>query len=134
MTAKEYLSQYSSLDREIHILQEQVKDLEEKAESISHMSGSSNSSAFDKIGKTVARLVDTKNEIISMIDRLLALKKEIEGVIVELENPKYSQILTLRYINGQKWENIAQIMHMDLRWVHRLHGRALQKIQIPDHI
>lgn len=134
MTAKEYLSQYSSLDREIHILQEQVKDLEEKAESISHMSGSSNSSAFDKIGKTVARLVDTKNEIISMIDRLLALKKEIEGVIAELENPKYSQILTLRYINGQKWENIAQIMHMDLRWVHRLHGRALQKFQIPDHI
>lgn len=134
MTAKEYLSQYNSLDREIHILQEQVKDLEEKAESISHMSGSSNSSAFDKIGKTVARLVDTKNEIISMIDRLLALKKEIEGVIAELENPKYSQILTLRYINGKKWENIAQIMHMDLRWVHRLHGRALQKIQIPDHI
>lgn len=134
MTAKEYLSQYSSLDREIHILQEQVKDLEEKAESISHMSGSSNSSAFDKIGKTVARLVDTKNEIISMIDNLLALKKEIEGVIAELENPKYSQILTLRYINGKKWENIAQIMHMDLRWVHRLHGRALQKIQIPDHI
>lgn len=134
MTAKEYLSQYNSLDREIHILQEQVKDLEEKAESISHMSGSSNSSAFDKIGKTVARLVDTKNEIISMIDRLLTLKKEIEGVIAELENPKYSQILTLRYINGQKWENIAQIMHMDLRWVHRLHGRALQKIQIPDHI
>lgn len=134
MTAKEYLSQYNSLDREIHILQEQVKDLEEKAESISHMSGSSNSSAFDKIGKIVARLVDTKNEIISMIDRLLALKKEIEWVIAELENPKYSQILTLRYINGKKWENIAQIMHMDLRWVHRLHGRALQKIQIPDHI
>lgn len=134
MTAKEYLSQYSSLDREIHILQEQVKDLEEKAESISHMSGSSNGSAFDKIGKTVASLVDTKNKIISMIDKFLVLKKEIEGVIAELDNPKYRQILTLRYINGKKWEKIAEIMHMDLRWVHRLHGRALRKIQIPDHI
>lgn len=131
MTAKEYLSQYSSLDREIHILQEQVKDLEEKAESISHMSGSSNGSASDKIGKTVARLVDTKNEIISMIDRLLTLKKEIEGVIAELENPKYSQILTLRYINGQKWENIAQITNYSYKQVCRLHGKALLQIKIP---
>lgn len=59
----------------------------------------------------------------------MAVLDEIEGKIAGIEDGRQREILRRRYIAGQKWEEIAKEMHLDDRWVLRLHGRALQKIE-----
>lgn len=133
MTAKEYLSQYKHLNVEIYLKQEQVKKLRETAESVSHMlmSVDGNTPHSDKIGHTIAKLADTENEILSLIDSLLTVEKKIERVIESVENLKLRQLLILRYIDDKKWKEIADIMHInDLKWIYKLHRKALQEINL----
>ena len=63
--------------------------------------------------------------------KLLTQSEEISAVIAQVEDPKFRQLLRLRYLSFLKWERIAEIMGCDVRTVHRLHGRALQMIQVP---
>lgn len=129
MTAKEYLSQYKHLDAEIKLKEEQKKRLEELAESISSVIDPRGTGISDKVGWTAAKLVDIENEIRAMIDRLIALKSEIEKSIGAVEDIKLRRILTLRYINGHTFEQIAEEMDYSLRQVLRKHKAALKKFE-----
>ena len=42
----------------------------------------------------------------------------------------YQDLLVKRYVFGEPWEKIATDLEYDLRYVHKLHGRALQEIKI----
>lgn len=128
MTAKEYLSQYKHLDAEIKLKEEQKKRLEELAESISSVIDPRGTGISDKVGWTVAKLVDAENEIREMIDSLIALKSNIEKAIEAVEDIKLRQILTLRYINGHTFEQIAEEMDYSCMQIFRLHERALSDI------
>ncbi len=129
MTAKEYLSQYKQLDIEIKTKIEQVEQLREKAMSISHLSGGNSNSSSDKIGLTVAKLVDAESELNQKIERLLELKAEIESVIAEVDDPMLKQVLTLRYINGKSLEQMAVILNKSVRHTKRLHKISLKKVE-----
>ena len=66
------------------------------------------------------------------VDRLYAVKQEILAVILsmpsETEGDKASRdLLTKRYVDCSKWENIAVEMRYDYDYVRGgLHGKALQ--------
>ena len=84
MTAKEYLEQYRRLKIEIDSKTEQLEELREFAKSVSHSSGAGgHAGVSDKVGKTVAKIIDLENEISCQIDKLLELKKEIESTIAK---------------------------------------------------
>jgi hypothetical protein len=65
--------------------------------------------------------------------RLLNLKHEIVTVINCVESPELQTLLELRYLCFKTWEQIAVALHFDLRWVHRLHNRALNEIELIRH-
>ncbi len=126
MTAKEYLGQYRSLKTDIDGKNEQLKELRELAESVSHSTETGGSGGTsDKVGKTVAKIIDLENEISCQIDKLLELKKEIESTIAKVEDPVLRQLLTLRYINGREWLRIAFDFGYEIRQIYRLHNKAL---------
>ena len=75
--------------------------------------------------KDVLILVDMIN---TRIQRAESVKNEIECSIAALEDARLRAIMTLRYIDGMKWEDIEQELHLDYRWLLRLHRRALQEI------
>ena len=62
---------------------------------------------------------------------LVDLKKEIMGVIKAVENPEYQTLLEKRYLCFLSWEKIAVDMGYDLRYIHKLHTRALEDCKIP---
>lgn len=128
MTAKEYLSRYKLLDTEIALKLEQVEKYRELAEYVSHMSGSGSGSG-DKIGRTVAKLVDLENEINAEIDKLVLLKQEIEATIAAVDDPTLRQLLTLKYINGHTFEQIAVEMNYCYMQICRLHGKAIKTVE-----
>lgn len=131
MTAKEYLSQYKHLNAAIRSKQRQLQELRDISTSVACRGSDCSGNESDRIGRVVAKILDTENEICGMIERLLELKREIEGVIGRVENPLYRQVLVLRYIEGETFEEISDKLHFCDRQIYRIHRKALAKINIP---
>lgn len=63
------------------------------------------------------------------IDALVALKGEIRRAIRTVEDPTLRLLLEYRYIHGLTWEQTADRMSYNDRWVRRLHGKALEMLE-----
>jgi len=61
-------------------------------------------------------------------DRILycALRRETDALLNAIPKREYQQILKLRYLADMQWEEVSELMHYSLRWVMRLHRKALQ--------
>lgn len=135
MTPKEYLEQAVYLDQRINSKLTQVENLRSLATKVTTVySDSPHSPAPDcqRLEKTIAKIIDLENDINKDIDTLVDLKKEITETINGIPDLRQRTILEMRYLSFRTWEQIAVTLSLDLRWVHRLHSKALQKIKI-DH-
>lgn len=132
LEAKEYLSQAFDVDRKIkrNILKiEKMKSsLYGKASNYSEHSGD-NSQNENSVENAVLKVIEYEERIDKLIDVLVGLKLEIEGVINKIQNEKYKDILERRYLLFQKWEKIAEERNCTVQWVHKLHRRALTEVQ-----
>ncbi len=64
------------------------------------------------------------------IQKLCAVKLEIFNFISSLENNTHRQLLMLRYIEYQSWEEIAEEMNYSEKWVRTgLHTAALNEAE-----
>lgn len=132
MTAKEYLRQYGQLKREVLRLidgRQRWVDLATRITPSYSDAPAGGSGGDGKIPAAVEKIVEQERRIDARFRELMALLDEIEGKIAGIEDGRQREILRQRYLGGQKWEEIAKEMHLDYRWVLRLHGRALQKIE-----
>ncbi|MGN0595762.1 MAG: DUF1492 domain-containing protein [Ruminiclostridium sp.] len=128
MTAKEYLSRYRYINLNIGSKVEQRKRLLELATCVSPSNGGSSGKAADRVGNVVSKIADLEAEINEQIDKLVDTKREIEETISQVQNERLRLILTERYINGKRWEVIAVAHNIELRWLYRLHGKALKEV------
>lgn len=135
MTAKEYLSQAYRLDQRINSKIEQVASLNDLAtkctSTLTGMPRNPNR-ASSTMADAVGKIIDLQNEINRDIDRLVDLKREIVTVIKAIQNPEYQTLLEKRYLCFLTWEKIAVDMGYDLRWLYRIHKRALEQIHVPN--
>lgn len=128
MSIKEYLSQAYRIDQRINSKLEQIKnlrDLATKATSTLSDMGGSNSKNKQHMESVIVKMIDLENEIDNDIDMLIDLKRDIISVITQIKNPEYQTLLELRYLCFRTWEQIAVEMDYDLRYIHKLHRRAL---------
>lgn len=89
----------------------------------------SGSGSKDKLGDTVAKIVDLQDEINRAIDEFVDKKNEVCAIIDSLQNPDHVALLHKRYVEYLTWEQIACDMHISYRHATRMHGRALQAIE-----
>lgn len=55
--------------------------------------------------------------------RLIAIENAIDAL------PVVERVaLRAYYVQGMTWERVADLLHYDVRQVHRIHGRALQRL------
>ena len=54
----------------------------------------------------------------------------IERAVSQVGDSKLRLLLTYHYLDGLTWEQTADMMHMDVRWVFRLRARALESLNI----
>lgn len=73
-------------------------------------------------------LEDCETEADILFDELLFHRKRTEEIIELLPDPLQRETLIRRYVIGQRWEDIAEVMNYDLRWVYRLHKNALTRL------
>lgn len=114
MDAKEYLSQIRKLDIKINNKSKEIITLTATAMNITPTYSKDrvqNNKIADKTGDSAIKLAEARNEISEYIDELLAVKKEIIGVIDKVTDFKCYDVLHKRYIQYMKWENIAVEMN-----------------------
>lgn len=126
MTAKEYLSQYKTLNSEINAKLEQKQQLFELATSVApSTTHGASGNVSDKVGRTVAKLLDLEREINADIDRLVDLRRDIEEVIAGIPDERLRMLLELRYVNGLTFEEISRRMDYSFSQIRRLHKKSL---------
>ena len=133
MTIKEYLSQAYRIDQRINSKLEQVSSLRElavKATSTLSDTYSSGNGNKQKIEGVIVKIIDLEHEIDEEIDRLVDLKQEIVSLIKKVKNPEYQTLLELRYLNFKTWEQIATEMHYSIQHTFRIHDKALSLLRI----
>ncbi len=137
MTAKEkkdYLSQLKKIDRRIEIDLRKAEKLRAVLDYSPASGGTGGSGcSANKIPDTLAKVMEFERKAHELKDRYIELYIEIEKAIAAVADPVQREVLERRYMFYQKWEDIAQDMKLDLRWIYRLHGRALQKLTIESH-
>ena len=132
MTAKEYLSQAWNIDRRINDKVAHVSQLRDMAMNVSAVisdmprSSSPNNQRMENI---IARLTDTEEEINADIDRLVSLKLEIMNTIWQVTDENAQMVLECRYHRFKSWEDIAADMSVSIRWVHKIHAKALDDVE-----
>ncbi len=133
MTPKEYLSQYGWIERNIRRLEEEKERWQQRALHItpSWSDAPGGGSGEDKIQTAVEKACIIEDKIVAEIDRLVDLRQEIITVIAAIPDPAQRELLERRYIQLQSLERIAVEMNYSYVHVKRLHGWALQRIQVP---
>ena len=134
--AKEYLGQAFYLDRRINLDITKIESMKTslygrgvnyEKDVTQHVSGD------NSVENAICKVLDYEKQINKEIDELIDKKFEIEKSIKSLSDAKLREVLTRRYLLFQKFERISIEMHLELRWVYRLHKRALSEIAIVDH-
>lgn len=130
MTEKEvkrWLNRGKSIDEEIKALESECERAFNMAtNAVNRMCGERvQTSKHNNSEELYIAYAEYRGLIDECISELYRVKKEILDTVEGMENGVYRQLLILRYIRFFTWERIAEEMGYDIRWVYRLHGRAL---------
>ena len=79
----------------------------------------------DRFQDTMVSLIDYEYKINSRIDELVNLKQEINDIINKLPRLEHRIVLTKRYLQRKRWEQIAVEMKYEERQVRRFKTEAL---------
>lgn len=136
MTAKEYLRQAYRLneliDSRITEL-ERLRDYSTRLTSCGfegeRVSRSRNTEA--PFARIIEKIVDLEKVINRDIDRYVDLKTEMNTAIDRVSNVDERLLLRYRYLNNYSWDDIAQLLNVSGRTVHRIHSSALYNFSVP---
>ena len=132
MSTKDFLRQYINANKSINAKLDQISKLRAlatKSTTVLSDDKVSGSISNDKIADIVAKIVDMERQVDDEIDALQDIKDSVMNAIREVNDMRLQNLLERRYINDQKWEQIAFEMGYDIRWIYRMHGQALYRIQ-----
>ena len=135
MTAKEFLRRARRVDRRVDEATERVDRLRAKLEAgrLSSITGMPRGGAQDWTA-TADKLIELEKRVNARIRELVRVKHLAMDAIDRVDEARLREVLELYYIDGFSWEQVAQRMDLDKRWVFRLHGRALQRIEVPEEV
>ena len=135
MTAKEFLRRARTVDRRVDEAQERVERLRARLEAgrMSSVTGMPRGGQQDWTD-TADRLIELERRVNARIRELVRWKLAAMDAIDLVEEANLREVLELYYIDGYSWEQVAQRMKYDRRWVTRLHGRALLRVKVPEEV
>lgn len=130
--AKEFLQQVKLCDIHIDNLLLDKARLEARATNVTASWGSehvSGSGSLDKMGDTIAKIVDLEKEIDNAVDAFVNKKNEVRAVLENVQNPDHLSLLYKVYFQYEALEQVACEMNMSYRNACYIHGRALQTVE-----
>lgn len=134
MNAKQYLRQIEELDIKIKQKQEQLDCLRETA-------GGAAAIRYDKMNvqvtvipdiveRNVMKLIELDEQIFVLKMQYRTLRNEAISRIDALDNENEKVILKLHYIEFYSFRKISAELGKDIRWMKRVHSRALKSFDM----
>lgn len=130
MDVREILDKHREIDAVIDSKLEQISELKSLATKVTpsySLEGKGNG-VSDRVGRTVARIVDLENEINEEIDKLVGLQEQIRSMIELLDDYTLKTLLERRYLLHEGWETVADKMGYSSRHITRLHIQAIDTL------
>lgn len=87
------------------------------------------SGSQSKMADALNKCIDMEAEIDRAVDKLVDTKKEIIAVIEQLDSPIEYNVLHLKYIQFKEFQEIADKYGKEYGWATTTHGRALAHVQ-----
>lgn len=127
-----WLRRYRESLRREQLLTEEIGQLESQARrvtrAISGMPGGGGDG--QAIPRAVERILDAQQRLAAEAARCAAARAEVKAAIDTVADPLRRDILTRRYILGQRWERIAADHNVTLRWAAKQHHRTVEAMEI----
>lgn len=131
MNAKEFLRQIKKLDRLIENKLIEIQRWKDIANNTTaNLTGERVQSSGNpqKIADAIGRYIDLEREINQDIDNLVDTKKDVIGVIEQLNATEYDIIHKI-YVQHLTLEDVADAYDRTYSWATTIHGRALKHVQ-----
>lgn len=132
LTGKEYLEEIRSIDMRLRSDERRVAKLQQDMFSLQAIDYSKT-----RVDGGVPVNIDDKlariDEIIQKINRewamLLDKREQAVGLIRQLDNLRYQDVLIERYINNKKWEQVATDLKLSWKAIFNIHKRAIKDFE-----
>lgn len=116
-----------TLEGELDKLQE-LRTLAQKITPAYSQSPGGGSGNAQKLENSVAKIIEQEKIIAECCNKLCAQLAEVRALVALLPMGPMRLVMQRRYLNYQKWEQIAAELHYSWQNVHRLHSKALDYI------
>lgn len=129
MTAKEYLQQVYQLNAKIESKLEQIAHLQATATKVTTViTGTPNGGnrLSSRVEDAVVSVQQQADCLAKEITQLINVRREVAAAIATLENHNERIVLEYRYLCFYSWQDIARKMRTGVRYIFRLHSRALK--------
>lgn len=131
MDAKEKLSEAWYCQQQIEAKLNDIERLRSLAEkcTTSFSLAPINGGTGERIPDAVTRIMEIEKEVSDSIEELKTARTNVEQYINDNFPPGVTRVLLYRrYILMQRWELIAMEMCYSVKWIWKLHGRALAEL------
>lgn len=133
-----YLNQYRIMHIEIDQITKELQRWQDLATRISpSYSDMPHGGGSDRVQTAAVEVAELTEQLNEKIHQAIMVQENIKKLLESLDDIKLRQLMSYRYINGMRWEEIAVRMDFNYRWVLRLHRKALNQISeqaIESHI
>lgn len=130
-----WLKKYRLIDLEISRKLEERDLWRARAEKITpSLTGMPQGGGEDQIQSAVEHIWELDQEINRKTDALIDLRREIEEAIRSIPDETERLVIEYKYIDNKRWEQIAIDLHYTYRHITRMHGWAIQKIEVPKDV
>ena len=122
-----WLRRYGDARRQQRVLEKEIEALRSDAERVTPLLGALPGGAGEggRVPRAVEAILDAQEQLRAQCDQCAAVRAEVEAAIARVPGQRDQEILRRRYVLGQKWEQIAVEMVIDLRWIYRMHKRVV---------
>ena len=122
-----WLRRYGDARRQQRVLEKEIEALRSDAERVTPLLGALPGGAGEggRVPRAVEAILEAQEQLRAQCDQCAAVRAEVESAIARVPGQRDQEILRRRYVLGQKWEQIAVEMVIDLRWIYRMHKRVV---------
>lgn len=131
MAVKEFLRSVREQDSLLRAYEQELEDLRRRAYNISSpkLGDKIQSNHLATLDEIVDKLDSQIEKVNAAWDELIDKRDNAKALINKVEDESGRCVLHRYYILIQTWEQIAVEMNYTIRWVYKLHGKALQDLE-----
>lgn len=133
-----FLRRYRQAVRRQRLLEEELAGRRAEAERITPLlsrpggggegSGGKLATPADKLPKAVERILAAEEELAAQLARCEEVRREVLAAIRTQPDERLQEILYRRYILVHPFRRIAAALHLEERWVYRMHRKGLERL------